>query len=167
MCRYFICLCIWKQSWNTLESVFGGYFGRHLGNHAIVVIDFFIFELQVLRLIWTHFMCLCIWKRSWDALNSDFWWPSLPPSWKICNCWYWFLHIQTLRPSLYMTRHYIFFELNTFVSVSERRAEIHSIQNSGGHDFIWKNSFFIHFRNSSEVITISFWGQKRPRMTFV
>ena len=54
-----------------------------------------------------HFNCLCIWKESWDTLDSNFWRPSWPPSWKICNYCYWFLHIWTLRPLFHMNRHFI------------------------------------------------------------
>ena len=56
-------------------------------------------------------------------IHADFCWPSWQPSWKLCNC-YWFLHIQTLRHSLYM---------NPFVFVSKTRAKIHSNQNFDGH----------------------------------
>ena len=54
-----------------------------------------------------HFICHYLWKQSCDTLDSYFRWPSWPPSWKICNCCYWFLHIWTLRPLFHMNRHFI------------------------------------------------------------
>ena len=42
--------------------IFGGHLGRHLGNHAIVVIDFYIFELYVIRFIGIDNSFVCVSK---------------------------------------------------------------------------------------------------------
>ena len=54
-----------------------------------------------------HFIRFYIWKQSWDTLESDFRQPSWPPSWKICNCCYCFLHIWFLRLLFHMNWHFI------------------------------------------------------------
>ena len=121
-----------------------------------------------------HFICLYIRKESWDTLDCNFRQPSWPPSWKICNLGYWFLHIHTLRPSLYMNRHFICLCIwkeswDTLDSEFRRPCWPPS----------W-NFFFTYFQipdhicdtpvkfgwnipNSSEVITIFLGGQKRPQ----
>ena len=54
-----------------------------------------------------HFLFLCIWLQNKDTLDSDIWQLYWPPSWKICNCQYWFLNILTPCPFLHMNRHFI------------------------------------------------------------
>ena len=66
-----------------------------------------IWTLRPLFYMNRHFICLFIWKQSWDTLDSNFRRPSWPPSWKICNCCYCFLHIWTLRHLFHMNRHFI------------------------------------------------------------
>ena len=105
---HFVCLCIWKESWNTLDSNFRR--PSWPPSWKICNWCYWFLHIHTLRpslYMNRHFICLCVWKESWDTLDSNFRRPSWPPSWKICNWCYWFLHIHTLRPSLYMNRHFI------------------------------------------------------------
>ena len=119
-----------------------------------------------------HFICLCIQKESWDTLDCNFRRPSWPPSWKICNWCYWFLHNHTLRPSLYMNRHFICLGIrkeswDTFDSEFRRPCWPPSWKKKFSQfhipDHIWDTpvKFGWNIPNGSEVITISFWGSKK------
>ena len=88
---------------------FGGHLGRHLEKYATDVIDLYIFILYDLHYIWIKTLFVSVYERKAYIHDCNFWWPSWPPSWKICNRSWWFLHILTLRPSLYMNRHIICF----------------------------------------------------------
>ena len=46
-------------------------------------------------------------KAELRYIRFRFWRPSWPPSFKICNCCYCFLHIWFLRPLFHMNRHFI------------------------------------------------------------
>jgi len=122
MNRYFICLYILKQSWDTLDSDFRRLFcplSWKIGNYCYCFLH--IWSLCSLFHMNRHFICLYIWKQSWDTLDSDFhlgrhleffnlfilditqqyfvfgrnniiikdWSPYWPPFWKIFNGWYW------------------------------------------------------------------------------
>ena len=54
-----------------------------------------------------HCIRLCTWTQSWDTSDSNCRRPFWLPSWKICNWYYWFLHIHILRPWFYINRHFI------------------------------------------------------------
>ena len=108
MNKHFTCPCISQESWDTSESNFWrpswppswkicNCRNRFTHIHTLRP------SLHMNR----HFTCPCISQESWDTSESNFWRPSWPPSWKICNCRYWFTHIHTLRPSLYKNQHFI------------------------------------------------------------
>ena len=108
MNRHFICFCIQKESWDTLNCNFRR--PSWPPSWKICNWCYWFLHIHILRpslFMNRHFICLCIHKESWDTLDCNFRRPSWPPSWKICNWCYWFLHIHTCRPSFYMNRHFI------------------------------------------------------------
>ena len=87
--------------------IFGDHLGRHLGKYATELDDFYIFILYDHHFIWIDTLFVSVYERRAEIHDCNFWRPSWPPSWKICNRSWWFLHIYTLRPSLYMNQHFI------------------------------------------------------------
>ena len=73
MNRHFMCLCIWKVSWYTLDCNFWRLSWPPFWKicnwcYLFLHINTLMTSLHMNR----HSICLCIWKQSWDTFDSEF-----------------------------------------------------------------------------------------------
>ena len=107
--------------------IFGGHLGRHLRKYATDIDDFYIFILYNLHFIWIDTLFVSVFKRRAEIHQIVIFGGHLGR------------HLRKYATDVIDFHIFILYDLHfiwidtLFVSVFERRAEIHSIRNFGGH----------------------------------
>ena len=123
--------------------IFGGHLGRHLGKYATDLNDFYIFILYDLHFIWINTLFVSVFKRRAEIHLIVIFGGHLGR-----HLGKYATDVIDFYILILYKLHFIWID-TLFVSVFERRAEIHLIQNFGGHVGRHLGKFIFHiFPNS-------------------